>query len=203
VIPPEVLVGSRTRAVKAGQVLYRSGAPPGAALVEEGVLRVYLASDSRQVTLRYARKGDLIGAAAVLTGPSAAHVQALTQAKLRMLDFDRLRDLSARDAEVANWLARDLAERLNDAFGQLALRTFGTIKQRVARHILDMAGEDLTAPVKQQDIADAIGSVREVVSRALSELRHQHLVATGPRGVKILDPDRLVTQVTARPRERR
>jgi CRP/FNR family transcriptional regulator len=164
---------------------------------------VYLASDSRQVTLRYARKGDLIGAAAVLTGPSLVHVQAMTDARLKMLDYPRLQRLADESPKVANWLARDLAERLNDAFQQLALRTFGTIKQRVAHHILDMAGGDLVAPVKQQDIADAIGSVREVVARALRELRHEHIVATGPRGIKILDPDRLVTQVTARPAERR
>ena len=45
--------------------------------------------------------------------------------------------------------------------------------------------------VSQQELADAIGSVREVVSRALRGLRAAGIVATSKDRVEILDPIRL------------
>jgi CRP/FNR family transcriptional regulator len=46
--------------------------------------------------------------------------------------------------------------------------------------------------VTQQSLADATGSVREVVSRALHNLEHEGLVATSRGGVTVLDPDALM-----------
>jgi len=42
--------------------------------------------------------------------------------------------------------------------------------------------------VSQQELAEAVGSVREVVARVLRDLRGAGLVATGPDGVHVLDP---------------
>ena len=43
--------------------------------------------------------------------------------------------------------------------------------------------------VTQQSLADATGSVREVVARALRELRQEGAVATADDGITVLDPD--------------
>jgi CRP/FNR family transcriptional regulator len=45
--------------------------------------------------------------------------------------------------------------------------------------------------VSQQQIADAIGSSREVVARLLAELRIEGLIRTGPRTVELLSVDQL------------
>jgi CRP/FNR family transcriptional regulator len=64
----------------------------------------------------------------------------------------------------------------------------------VAAALLDLASArqrprgPLVARVSQQELADAVGSVREVVARALRELRLAGLVATGPDSVLIVDP---------------
>jgi CRP/FNR family transcriptional regulator, cyclic AMP receptor protein len=47
------------------------------------------------------------------------------------------------------------------------------------------------AHTSQQELADAVGSVREVVARVLRDFRAAGLVATGPDGVHILDPPAL------------
>ena len=44
------------------------------------------------------------------------------------------------------------------------------------------------AQVTQQELADAVGSVREVVARVLRAFRLARLVATAPDSVLILDP---------------
>ena len=83
--------------------------------------------------------------------------------------------------------------------------SFATVRQRVARHLLDLASDEqrggtrLIARVSQQAMADAIGSVREVVVRAIGELRKEGLVATGSGGIEILDADRLAADVFASP----
>jgi CRP/FNR family transcriptional regulator len=74
------------------------------------------------------------------------------------------------------------------------------VRQRIAAHLLDLASTqqrpqgDLVAHVSQQELADAVGSVREVVARVLRDLRLARLVATSPDRVHILDPTGLHDQ---------
>jgi CRP/FNR family transcriptional regulator len=73
---------------------------------------------------------------------------------------------------------------------------FGTVRQRVARHLLDLAsttqaGPALVVTISQQELADAVGSVREVVVRVLRELREEGYVETGHDGITLLDPQQL------------
>ena len=71
---------------------------------------------------------------------------------------------------------------------------FGTVQQRVCRHLLDLASnspDGLVVKVEQHELADAIGSVREVVARALRKLREAGLVERHPAGIRIADPSGL------------
>lgn len=52
----------------------------------------------------------------------------------------------------------------------------------------------LVARVTQSDLADAVGSVREVVVRVLRELRDDGLIETGRDGIVIVDSERLVAE---------
>jgi CRP/FNR family cyclic AMP-dependent transcriptional regulator len=61
----------------------------------------------------------------------------------------------------------------------------------VSRHLLDLAerkDNQLVVQVNQQELADAIGSVREVVARALRQLQDDDLVARTPGALVLLDP---------------
>jgi CRP/FNR family transcriptional regulator len=81
------------------------------------------------------------------------------------------------------------------------------VTQRVASHLLDLATmpqrpeAPLVSEVSQQELADAVGSVREVVARALRDLRAAGTVATSTDRIEILDPVRLHEQslVSRRP----
>jgi CRP/FNR family transcriptional regulator, cyclic AMP receptor protein len=82
-----------------------------------------------------------------------------------------------QDARVAFTLTEELNRRLDDTLQQTAHNAFGSVKVREASHLLDLAGSDgapgerLVAVVSQQELADAVGSVREVVARTLRESR--------------------------------
>jgi CRP-like cAMP-binding protein len=52
----------------------------------------------------------------------------------------------------------------------------------------------LTAPVTQQALADAVGTTRETVARALGELRDVGAIATGRNGIRLRDPEVLAVE---------
>jgi CRP/FNR family transcriptional regulator, cyclic AMP receptor protein len=191
---------ARTRIVDAGLevdvprggIVYREKARPRCALVLEGLLRVYMAApDGRQVTIRYARTGALLGIATVVGGPSPVGVQALTDARLRFVDASALAEEAQRDASLGWALARELAARLSETLDYLAVSAFGSVRERIARHLLATASPGrqgrLVVNLTQQELANAVGTAREVASRALRQLDAAGLLRTRPGGVVLLD----------------
>ena len=192
----------------AGHTVYAEADTVGLAVVLNGLLRVYMhASDGRQVTVRYVRAGDLLGVPALVGGPAPVFVQAVVSGVAFMFAVDRVTRIARKEASVAWAFAEESVHRLYDVLEELAGNTFASVRQRVARHLLDLAasrpGSDgpLTAVVSQQDLANSVGSVREVVARVLAELRAERLVQTSPGRVVILDPIRMSRQLWSRMRD--
>lgn len=187
--------------VPAGSVLYRDRDASRMGIVSAGLIRVYLTSaDGRQVTVRYAREGEVLGTAVAVVGPIAVGAQALTDATLLIMNVNTVRALAQTDARFAWAVAEEVARRLNDVLEVFAGAAFGSVRQRLARHLLDLAAEQpranrLLAPVSQQELADAVGSVREVVTRVLRDMRDEGLVDTTRQGIVLLDPAGLSAQV--------
>jgi CRP/FNR family transcriptional regulator len=207
----KILAGAIRLDVPAGSVIYRDADEPQAALVVAGLIRVFLTSDDgRQLTVRYARSGDLLGIPTVIGGPVAVSSQALTDASLLVLNHVNLRKYAIGDASLSWRLAEEVTHRLYDVLEAFSGNAFGTVRQRLARHLLDIAaqhqtGADLVVRLSGQALADAVGTAREVVSRTLHEMREAGIVRRDADGIVILRPDLLedvaetgrVTSVTA------
>ena len=198
--------GGRVVEFAAGHTVYAEADAERLAVVLQGLLRVYMhASDGRQVTVRYVRRGDLLGGPALIGGPAPVFVQAVAPGAAFFFDIDRVKRAARSDASVAWALAEESVHRLYDILEELAGNAFASVRQRVARHLLDLAASRpasgrLTAFVSQQDLANSVGSVREVVARVLAELRKERLVRTAPGRVEILDPVRMSRQLWSRAR---
>ena len=182
----------------AGTTVYRAGSDPQAALVVRGLIRVYLSSpEGRQITVRYARPGDVLGIAVLVGGPASTGVQTVEPSSVFRISARTLITAARDDPRVSWAIAEELNRRLFDVLEQTAVNAFGSVRQRVAAHLLDLASDRqrphgrLVAHVSQQELADAAGSVREVVARALRDLRVAGIVATTADSVVILDPARL------------
>jgi len=182
----------------AGSTIYREGAPPRSMLVVQGLVRVYMTSpDGRQVTVRYARSADVLGIAVVVGGPVNVVAQTLMPTSLFTINHRLLIEAAKQDARTAWTLAEELNRRLYDTLQQVAINAFGNVKQRVAAHLLELASSQpdprgqLVANLSQQELADAVGSVREVVARVLRDFRLAGIVATSPDSVLILDAMKL------------
>jgi CRP/FNR family transcriptional regulator, cyclic AMP receptor protein len=201
-LPPEVvdpLIADQIRLdYPAGTIIYRPGDAPRVFLVVSGLIRVFMTSpEGRQVTVRYGRPSDVMGTPLVVGGPLNVNAMTLAPTSVSAIDSRRLGDDARRDVRLAYAMAEEMNRRLADALGQIAINTFGSVKQRVAFHLLDLASAQqepagsLEAQVSQQELADSIGSVREVVARALRDLRASGIVSTSTDSVVILDPARL------------
>ena len=201
-LPPELAGRLRAEGERAdypaGTTVYRAGSGPQAALVVGGLLRVYLMSvEGRQVTVRYA---DVLGVAVLVGGPASTSVQAVEASSLFRISVRTL-TAAARDDPRVSWaIAEELNRRLYETLEQTAVNAFGSVRQRVAAHLLDLASAQqhprgrLVARVSQQELADAAGSVREVVARVLRDFRVAGIVATAADSVVILDAARLYAE---------
>jgi CRP/FNR family transcriptional regulator, cyclic AMP receptor protein len=154
--------------------------------------------------VRYVRAGNLLGVPALVGGPAPVFVQAVTPGAAFFFDVAQVKRTALVDASLSWALAEESVHRLYEVLEELAGNTFASVRQRVARHLLDLAasrgeaGRTLTALVNQQDLANSVGSVREVVARVLAEFRAGGLVRTSAGRVEILDPIRMSHELWSR-----
>ncbi len=206
-LPAEIigrlLAEARRVTVPAGATVHHAGeAQPHLELVVAGLVRVYVsAAGGRTMTVRYCRRGGLIGAA-TLYAPGYVRpfgIQALSDADLLVLRPERLRAMADTDPRVAAALLAETSERVLAFVAELSGSAFRSVRAKVAAHLLDLASEhqsgaDLVAHVTQQELADAVGTAREVVVRTLRELRSEDVVGTGRGGIRIIRPERLLEE---------
>jgi CRP-like cAMP-binding protein len=190
----------------AGAVIYRAGDPARCFVVVRGLLRSYMTSlDGRQVVFRYGKLGDVMGLATVVGDPGPVTIQAMTSSSVVALRVDTLRHMVSTDPLVAQACAREISRQLDHAINGIAETAFNSVRQRLARQLLDVAdapdvpGGHVVARISHQELADAIASSREVVSRTLHQMRREGLVRTGERSIALLDVHRLADEVEARP----
>lgn len=183
--------------VPAGGIVYRDEDAPRSGLVVVGLVRIYLTSiEGRQSTVRYARPGATLGAPTAIGGPVKVGAQAVTDSALLMFSASTLRTLAMEDVRVAWLLAEEVTRLLYGVLDAFAGTAFGSVRQRLARHLLDLATASqrdarLVAEVNQQALADAVGTAREVVARTLHDLREAGLIQTSRKGIVLVDPDRI------------
>ena len=184
--------------VRRRQVIFNSAERPRAGFMIRGLARTFLAArDGRQLTLRYLREGDFVGSVAGRTTDRApVSVAAVTDCLLVEVQIGTLLDLVQSDARVGAALLAEITLRLQDGFAALAANTLGSMHERVAWHLLDLAeatptGGRFVVSLTQQHLADNVGTAREVVARVLRELREAGIVTTTKGELEITDPVRL------------
>ncbi|MBB5205070.1 CRP/FNR family transcriptional regulator [Inhella inkyongensis] len=176
--------------VPAGTRLFDAGQPcPGFPVVESGAVRVSLASpDGRQLELYRVEPGDLcvVSATCLFAGRSAtAQGDALQETTLRLIspaDFE-----AACEAEPA--LRRHvmglLAERMAELMAVVEAVAFQRLDQRLAALLL-ARGPVLAAT--HQQLADELGTVREIVSRLLGRFERAGWLRLGRERIELLAP---------------
>src|SRR4051812_43934788 len=183
----ELLADARTYEVSTGEhILAATDWPARVGVLLEGSVRWYLtAADGRQLTVRYGRAGELISRRSDAPREvSPLRIQAITSCRVLEFDPDALLRAMSSIPAVAMAFVNDFSLRLQDVYSTVADTAFGTMRQRVARHLIALAeahGPTFGRPraiVTQQQLADGTGSSREAVARTLAVLRDEEVIRT-------------------------
>ncbi|HEY7229373.1 MAG TPA: helix-turn-helix domain-containing protein [Pseudolabrys sp.] len=141
--------------------------------VVDGAVRTYkLLSDGRRQIGSFYLPGDIFGLET--SDDHSFSAEAISDAKILVVERKALQALATRDSEVARQLWDVTGQELRRVQDHI-LVLIKTAKERVVSFLLEMAqrhpgSNDVILPMSRQDIADYLGITIETVSRALSEL---------------------------------
>jgi CRP/FNR family transcriptional regulator, cyclic AMP receptor protein len=193
----EVLLGSRRFHYPAGATYHQDHAAPMALVVESGLIRIFVSSeDGRQASVAYFHPGDAYAALEIIpTGPAA--LQALSESTVLILDPANLTRLITQNKSVSEAATRVLGRELARLVRVITVRSLGSMTERLAFDLLERASDaqlregELVCHVTHEQLADSIGSTREVVSRIVGDLRRRGVLVTSPRQIRVVDVTQL------------
>ncbi|MFH7597426.1 Crp/Fnr family transcriptional regulator [Streptomyces racemochromogenes] len=152
-----------------------------------------------QALLALRGPGDIVGESAAVTGsPRSATVTALERVRAVAIDHRAFRAFLADCPSAAFTLLGLTAERTRASDRRQLAHASTSVRERLATLLLDLArthgrrstgGVEIAVPLTKQELAGAVGASREMVQRALKDLRDRGVVSTGRRTVVIARPD--------------
>ncbi len=176
------------RNVRAGELLWAAGADAsGLLVVLRGTVRVVRAPDGRQYAVHTEGPGGTLGDVPFFAG-GRYPATAIAEQAVECLVIDRARfaRVVAQDPEFAMRCLERLARRVRTLVGRLDDRSSRTVSQRVAALLLERhaasAGGSFTLGATQAEVAEELGTVREVLVRTLRELREAGCIRAVARG---------------------
>ena len=170
---------------------------PQMALVIEGLFRMtYLDNTGKMVTVRYIGPSGFMGIPGMVAGSVPISTSSLTSGRLYLANIGKFQRV-ARSSALLSWMVAEfICERLYHTLSDLIYVQCRSIRDRLALHLREMAlqlgrATNIHLPISQQVLADGIGTSREVVARALREMRDEGWLETGREGIMIADIHRL------------
>lgn len=189
-----MLQSLRPLSYPAGQVIYSGESDClGALFIQTGILRSFLMSDEGKETTMYRlRDGDVcvLSAACVLSSVTFdVQVEAETDCLALLLPTPVLHRLMQKNIYVENFLHKMMTEHFSDFITAMERMFFLNLQQRIAAFLLDesAAQHSDTLTLTQEQLARAIGSAREAVSRNLKLLVKAGYVEINRGTVQIVD----------------
>jgi CRP-like cAMP-binding protein len=190
-----VAAAGSSRTYAADAVLWLTGEEPdGLYVVLSGEVRIVRARQGRQHVVHRAGPGDTIGEVPLLTGGGYPATAVATRAtRCFVLGTGEFREVLARHPDLAWRLLRHLSQRISFLVERLDERHGLDVRGRVIRELLERSaaatGPWFRLAGTQADLAEEVGSAREVVVRVLAELRQSGHLESDGRGRYRL-PDR-------------
>ncbi len=159
--------------------------------LKKGRVRIFLASENgTEKTLSVIGKGSILGEAAFFDGQNRmSSASAVVKSELVSVNKSILTDIIRREPRTAFEIFRLQAQTIRMLSSQIDGMTFQTAKSRIAQFLLRSA-ED-TISVTHEEIASIVGVSRVTVSKILSSLAAEGIVATGYQQIRLMDTDAL------------
>jgi len=147
-------------------------------VVISGRVKAFLSDEKgKEIVLNTHGPGEYFGELALFDdSPRSASVITLEKSKLAMISKTEFKACLRSNPEVAMQVIRGLVMRLKNATENVRSLALLDVYGRVARVLLQLAQEEggkqvIREKLTHQDIADRVGSSREMVSRILKDLK--------------------------------
>ncbi len=192
-------VAQRTirRVYEAGQVILIEGEPcAGLYIVESGWLKaVKIGLDGREQVLQTLKPGEVFNGISVFTdAPNQASISALETSVVWLVPREVLLKLMDEHPALMRQVVKELAGRVMHLVRMVEDLSLRSVEARLARLLLEQAeGESVQRRrwATQAEMASRLGTVPDVVNRALRKLSEEGLIRVERHQIQILDQEGL------------
>lgn len=146
-------------------------------VVIEGKVKVFVSdSGGKEFILNTLGTGSYFGELALLDGERrSASVMTLEKSQFGVITKDHFAEVLDRYPAIARVLIRNLVSRIREFMDSVKTLALQDVYGRIRHTLLNMAAEEkgllkVSERLTQQDIANRVGSSREMVARVLKDL---------------------------------
>lgn len=161
----------------------------GFPLLLAGAIKVVKSAPSGREMLLYRVKpgGSCIITSSCLLGRTDYSARGIAESDLTllMLPVPLFNQLLAESTAFRDFVFHLFADRIAELMQLVEEVAFARLDQRLAKHLV--AGDATVLHTTHQQLAEALGSVREIVSRLLKGFAAQGLVSLGREQITLLD----------------
>lgn len=197
------------RRYQPGELIFNEGDPcAGLYVVQNGNVRIFKTSiGGREQVLSIDGPGNSIAELPVFDGGTyPASAQAVNDCILIFCSRQDFQALCLQHPQVALKVLKVIGGRLRRLVGIIEELSFTTVRHRLIAVLVRLAKAEgipdgdavtLSLPTNNSELAAQIGTVRELVSRNLSRLQADGLIAIDGREVRITSLKRLESELEA------
>lgn len=194
------------RPLEAGESLFRSGQALSSLYVaREGAFKTVATSeDGETQVIGFHLPGELMGLDALGSGHHACDAAALTRATVCEVPMGQLESVCSQLPGLQHQLLRIIGQGINRDQSHMEMLGRRQASERVALflhglseryRLLGRSGDLFVLPMSREDIASYLGMVIETVSRTLTRMQEDGVIAVRGRQVTVLDAERLDAMV--------
>lgn len=181
------------RRYNSGEIIFLENEPStGLYYLQSGWVKVIRSSiEGREQILRFFAPGETFNELGILADqPNPATAVALEPCEVWLVPHQTLNQLLRDHPEFAQRLIQNLADRITYLVGMVANLSLKPVISRLAHLLLDEAQGDIVSRPQwytQSQLASRLGTVPDVVQRALSSLVADGVIELQRHQIRILD----------------
>lgn len=192
------LIGnSYIKEIKKGEQVVNPKSCEGFIIVVSGTLRVFLNTlEGKEITLFRLLEHDccLFSASCVVNGFDIdAQIVAESDCEILLINPNSYRFVMQESSELANFTNELLANRMSEVMWLVDQIISKKLDTRLAAFLIEesIMHDSLELKLTHEEIANHLGSVREVITRMLKHFQNDHLIEVKRGKIIITDYDKL------------
>lgn len=192
---------------RTGELLFSEGDPcSGLHIIARGKVRIFKTSiNGREQVLALNSPGESVAELPVFDGgPYPASAAAVEETEIAFISQPDFHGYCLEHPEVSLKVLSVVGARLRRLVGVIEELSFTTIRQRLIAALIKLAqsegkrterGIEFQLPTTHQELANQLGTVRELISRNLTRLQAEGLLEVDARRIVVKDMKGLEAQI--------